>query len=89
MLIYRRTHARGLILKLTHYPIPRELDGTRESRMGQMPEESAHLSSNGSHLVAKGSCHDIQIDRPDAVVDAIRKVLGQAREAKQPGGIQE
>ena len=52
---------------------------------GEMQEELAHLSSNGSHVVVKGSGHDIQLDRPEAVVDAIRRVVGQAREAKPAG----
>ena len=43
-----------------------------------MQEELARLSSNGSHIVVKGNGHDIQIDKPEAVVDAIRKVVGQA-----------
>jgi pimeloyl-ACP methyl ester carboxylesterase len=46
-----------------------------------MQEELAHLSANGSHLVVAGSGHDIQIDKPEAVVDAIRKVVGQAKGA--------
>jgi pimeloyl-ACP methyl ester carboxylesterase len=46
-----------------------------------MQEELARLSSNGSRLVVKGSGHDIQIDAPEAVVNAIRKVVGQAKGA--------
>lgn len=42
---------------------------------GEMQEELAHLSSNGSRLVVKGAGHDIQIDKPEAVVEAIRKVM--------------
>ena len=34
----------------------------------------AHLSTNGVRLVIQGSGHDMPIDKPDAVVDAIRKV---------------
>jgi pimeloyl-ACP methyl ester carboxylesterase len=42
---------------------------------GEMQEELAHLSSNGSRLVVKGAGHDIQIDKPEAVVEAIHKVM--------------
>jgi hypothetical protein len=49
-----------------------------------MQEELAHLSSNGSHLVVKGSSHDIQIDKPEAVVDAIHKVVSQVKGASHP-----
>jgi hypothetical protein len=37
-------------------------------------------------LVVKGSGHDIQIDKPEAVVDAIRKVVGRVRQASRPAG---
>jgi pimeloyl-ACP methyl ester carboxylesterase len=53
-------------------PVNREWD--------KMQQEQAQLSSNGSHLVVKGSGHDIQIDKPEAVVDAIRTVVRQAKE---------
>jgi pimeloyl-ACP methyl ester carboxylesterase len=53
-------------------PVNREWD--------KMQQEQAQLSSNGSHLVVKGSGHDIQIDKPEAVVDAIRTVVKQAKE---------
>jgi pimeloyl-ACP methyl ester carboxylesterase len=52
-------------------PVNREWD--------KMQQEQAQLSSNGSHFVVKGSGHDIQIDKPEAVVDAIRPVVSQAK----------
>jgi pimeloyl-ACP methyl ester carboxylesterase len=45
----------------------------------KMQEELAHLSSNGSHLVVQGSGHDIQIDKPEAVVDAIVDILSSRK----------
>jgi pimeloyl-ACP methyl ester carboxylesterase len=56
-------------------PVNREWD-----EWDKMQQEQAQLSSNGSHLVVKGSGHDIQIDKPEAVVDAIRTVVRQAKE---------
>ena len=41
----------------------------------------ANLSSNGSYSVVESSGHFIQRDRPEAVVDAIRRVLDSAPEA--------
>ena len=48
---------------------------------GKMQEELAQLSSNGTYLVVKGSGHDLQIDKPEAVVNAIRKVVSQVKAA--------
>jgi pimeloyl-ACP methyl ester carboxylesterase len=45
----------------------------------QMQDELAHLSTRGTHVIAKNSGHFIQFDRPDAVVEAVHKVVNQAR----------
>jgi pimeloyl-ACP methyl ester carboxylesterase len=37
--------------------------------------ELLHLSTNSSQVIAEGSTHNIQVDRPDAVIAAIRKVV--------------
>lgn len=37
----------------------------------------AHLSSCGIHRMIKGSGHEIQLDKPQAVIDAVDEVLGQ------------
>jgi pimeloyl-ACP methyl ester carboxylesterase len=41
--------------------------------------ELARLSANGSRVVATGSTHYMQIDRPDVLIAAIRRVLDAAR----------
>lgn len=78
------------LVVLSHDPdkmqFPANLTEPVNREWSKMQEELAHLSSNGSHLVVKGSGHDIQIDRPEAVVDAIRKVVTQAREAQRASG---
>ena len=70
------------LVVLSHDPdkvrFPGNLTDPVNREWANMQEELAHLSSNGSHIVVKGSGHDIQIDKPEAVVDAIRKVVGQA-----------
>jgi hypothetical protein len=48
----------------------------------KMQEELAHLSTRGTQTVAKNSAHYIQIDRPDVVIDAVRNVVEQARQAQ-------
>jgi len=78
------------LVVLSHDPdkvqFPGKLTEPVNREWGKMQEELAHLSSNGSHIVVKGSSHDIQIDKPEAVVDAVRNVVGQAREAKRASG---
>ena len=44
----------------------------------------AALSSRGSHVVAEQAGHWILIDDPDVVVDAVRRVVGQARGKQEP-----
>ncbi len=50
----------------------------------KMQEELAHLSTRGTQTIAKNSSHYIQIDRPDVVIDAVHKVVEQARQTPQP-----
>jgi pimeloyl-ACP methyl ester carboxylesterase len=38
-------------------------------------EALAHLSSRGVHRITKGSGHAIQLDKPQAVIDAVDEVL--------------
>jgi pimeloyl-ACP methyl ester carboxylesterase len=40
-------------------------------------EALAHLSSRGIHRIIKGSGHEIQLDKPQAVIDAVDEVLRQ------------
>ena len=46
-----------------------------------MHESLAHLSSRGIHRFIKGSGHQIQLDKPQAVIDAVDDVLSQLRAA--------
>ena len=48
-----------------------------------MHEALAHLSSRGVHRIIEGTGHEIQLDKPQAVIDAVDEVLRQLRtEAK-------
>ena len=42
-----------------------------------MHESLARLSSRGVHRIIKGSSHEIQLDKPQAVIDAVDEVLRQ------------
>ena len=46
-----------------------------------MHEALAHLSSRGVHRIIKGSGHEIQLDKPQAVIDAVDEVLRQLQTA--------
>jgi pimeloyl-ACP methyl ester carboxylesterase len=46
-------------------------------------EALAHLSSRGVHRIIKGSRHHIQLDKPQAVIDAVDEVLRQLHTAAQ------
>jgi hypothetical protein len=46
-----------------------------------MQEELAHLSTRGTQVIAKGSAHYIQIDRPEVVIDAVHNIVDQSRNA--------
>ena len=42
-------------------------------------QDLARLSSRGVHRIIKGSGHEIQLDKPQAVIDAVDQVLSQLR----------
>jgi pimeloyl-ACP methyl ester carboxylesterase len=44
----------------------------------QMQEELSHLSPNSTRIVAKGSDHDIHVERPELVIQAVRNVYDAA-----------
>jgi pimeloyl-ACP methyl ester carboxylesterase len=44
-----------------------------------MHEDLAHLSSRGVHRYIKGSGHEVQLDKPQAIIDAADEVLRQLR----------
>jgi pimeloyl-ACP methyl ester carboxylesterase len=64
--------------------LPADLAKPTNDAWERMQEELAHLSTRGTQAIAKNSSHYIQIDRPDVVIDAIRNIVGQARELQPP-----
>src|SRR5258708_1174098 len=63
--------------------LPPDLAKPTNDAWEKMQEELAHLSTRGTQAVAKNSSHYIQMDRPDVVIDAVHRVVDQAR-AVQP-----
>jgi len=55
-----------------------------ERRWHGYQKKMAQLSSNSTFIVAEGSGHGVPTQRPDVVVDAIRKVLEQHNSSEKP-----
>jgi pimeloyl-ACP methyl ester carboxylesterase len=77
------------LVVLSHDPstpqpdLPADLVKPTKDAWEKMQEELARLSTKGTQIVAKNSGHYIQLDRPELVIDAVRKVVDQARQAAQ------
>jgi hypothetical protein len=50
---------------------------------GQMQEELSHLSTKGSHVVAKGATHYIQLDRPNLAIDAVHLAVDTSKNGQK------
>lgn len=63
-----------------HPGLSGELDRSRNQVWAQMQEELSHLSTNGTLVIAKGSGHDVQNQRPEVVIEAVHNLVSRARE---------
>jgi pimeloyl-ACP methyl ester carboxylesterase len=61
----------------TSTPAEAQVSQSLEKVRIAMHEALAHLSSRGVHRIIKGSGHHIQLDKPQAVIDAVDEVLDQ------------
>ncbi|HXC43053.1 MAG TPA: alpha/beta hydrolase [Candidatus Dormibacteraeota bacterium] len=62
--------------------LPEDLIKPTNDAWQQMQEELSHLSTKGTRVVAKGSGHYIQIDRPEVVIEAVHNLVDQARQSQ-------
>jgi pimeloyl-ACP methyl ester carboxylesterase len=62
--------------------LPEDLVKPTSDAWQKMQEELAHLSTRGTHVIAKNSGHYIQLDRPEVIIEAVRNVVDQARQAQ-------
>ncbi len=74
------------LIVLSHSPralrspgLPEELAAKLEVIWSELQEDLVGLSTRSRHIVASHAGHHIQLDEPQLVVDAILKVLGEAR----------
>jgi pimeloyl-ACP methyl ester carboxylesterase len=56
-----------------------EVNTAYEQIWQQMQRELAALSSNSQHIIVEGAGHDIQLERPQVVVQAIQQILERVR----------
>ena len=61
--------------------IPPDLAKPVNQEWEKMQEELSHLSTRGTQAIARNSAHYIQLDRPDMVIDAVHRVVDEARQA--------
>jgi pimeloyl-ACP methyl ester carboxylesterase len=60
--------------------IPEDLVEPTHVAWQRMQEELSHLSTRGTRTVAEHSAHYIQLDRPDIVIEGVRRVTDTARQ---------
>jgi pimeloyl-ACP methyl ester carboxylesterase len=64
--------------------LPEDLVKPTSDAWQQMQKELAQLSTRSTHVIAKNSGHYIQLDHPDLVIEAVRKVVDQVRQPAPP-----
>jgi pimeloyl-ACP methyl ester carboxylesterase len=60
-------------------PLPREWQSAIESLHQELQRELAQISSDSKHIVARKAGHNIQLDEPQLVLDAITELVTKAR----------
>ena len=68
----------------TGTPAGLRLDHSYGKIWNALHQDLAHLSSRGVHRIIKGSGHEIQLDKPQAVIDAVDEVLRELRSGPRP-----
>ena len=66
--------------------LPADLEKPVNDAWEQMQDELAHLSTGSTHVIAKNSGHYIQLDRADLVIEEVRQVVEQVRQAQSSPG---
>jgi pimeloyl-ACP methyl ester carboxylesterase len=62
-----------------NHPLPREWQSAIESLHQELQRELARSTSNSRHIVARKAGHNIQLDEPELVLDAITELVAKAR----------
>lgn len=73
-----------IVLTRDKYDYPGPNAGSLVKEHQEQQARMAQLSSRGSQIIVPNSAHEIHLDAPDAVVDAIRKVtIGAGNEGEK------
>jgi pimeloyl-ACP methyl ester carboxylesterase len=62
--------------------LPREWQIAIEPVHQQLQRELADVSTDSKHIVARKAGHNIQLDKPELVLDAITSLVMRARDAR-------
>jgi pimeloyl-ACP methyl ester carboxylesterase len=71
------------LIVVSHDPeqgVSTSFDRETNRTWSELQAELSKLSSNSTQVIAKGSGHTIQLDKPDVVIEAIRNVVDECRE---------
>lgn len=78
------------LVVLAHDPktgLDKKRDDVREAAWTKWQVELSRLSANSSLIVVPGVGHEIQLEKPDVVIDAIDRLLEESRPKPQTGQI--
>ena len=74
-----------IVLARSRSDYPADVAAVLTAEHNAQQAKFATLSTNGVEIVVPNSGHHIQLDAPDAVVDAIRRLINRARRGLSPG----
>ena len=73
------SHGKNMFVRSKKSAIESHRDNRAESTWQQLQAEMANLSNQGQLIIAEESGHDIHLDRPQLVVDAIRQIIAKTK----------
>jgi pimeloyl-ACP methyl ester carboxylesterase len=72
-----------IVISTEHHPaaygIPADINVKLDQLWEELQKSLVDLSSNGTQVIATGSSHMVQIDRPELVIDAVMSLIDMAR----------
>jgi pimeloyl-ACP methyl ester carboxylesterase len=72
-----------IVLRRNTYDYPKKIAEMMEKQHKDLQDELAHLSRQGELVVVPETGHHIHLEAPQAVIDAIQKVIAKAKAAQK------